>query len=148
MFAFSNKTREAERLLALAKAAETAGPDAIKRSAELAARKDRMMKQTAWSVQKDRRERRDERREKRGRKKDWELRVKRGEAVDVKRVKGDKEDEKEDVEDRNGNGSESEQDEDMEKEYKAMMAEDKEEGSSRKIKGGGGNSGSMFDDMS
>ncbi|KAJ9119671.1 hypothetical protein QFC22_003381 [Naganishia vaughanmartiniae] len=71
-FAYVSKTREAQRLAELKEAESKKDEIAAEREQAAKARREMAEKRVAWSVKKDRKDRKDVRREKKDRKKDWE----------------------------------------------------------------------------
>ncbi|KAJ9127620.1 hypothetical protein QFC24_001030 [Naganishia onofrii] len=80
-FAYVSKTREAQRLAELKEAESKKDEIAAEREQAAKVRREMAEKRVAWSVKKDRKDRKDVRREKKDRKKDWEAKeAKRSEA--------------------------------------------------------------------
>lgn len=134
-YAYTSKTREAQRLAELKEAESKKDEIAAQREKQARERRERAEKQIAWSVQKERKDRKDVRREKKDRKKDWEAR-------EAKRL------EAEAAEAKNAPpvapaAAEPDDDEDMEDEYRETKRAKKED------QGGGSMvQSSMFDDLS
>ncbi|GHJ86604.1 hypothetical protein NliqN6_3006 [Naganishia liquefaciens] len=129
-YAYTSKTREAQRLAELKEAESKKDEIAAQREQQARIRRERAEKQVAWSVQKERKERKEVRREKKDRKKDWEAReAKRLEAEAEAKLAAPA-------------AEELDEDEEMEDEYREAKRAKKDQG--------GGNivQSSMFDDLS
>ncbi|WVQ83621.1 ATP-dependent rRNA helicase SPB4 [Cryptococcus sp. DSM 104549] len=151
-FPYASKTREAARLVTLAKKASTR-PSAQDQAEARAKRKIKAEMREAWSEQKERKTRKEDRRERKDAKKqyEWEQEQAAGGGLEagalgpIAALRAEKrKKERKEMED-NGSGEEE-----MGVEYKALKKEIKEERASKKTKrdvGGGGIGGGMFDGL-
>ena len=132
-YAYISKQREAQRQAELEVAKTNEAEIKAERERKGAERRAQHERRTAWSIQTDRRDKREVRRDKKEKKKDWEYKeLQPGKQVKKGMVE-------EFLENKNAAPeSGSDDDEDMDAEYKQLKKGDKEEEPS----------GSMFDDLS